>query len=324
MKHTKHQLKRLLFFARLVHKQYDNSSSHQRFAFLNGDSIKRLTEIERRIERAEELGFALALQRLNRNYRRTLERIHSEASTILNESENRSPIIASLADIFRDLIALNDEFTDVAFRTDRQTLSVVTEPIVLRDVCLGAFKIRLDVASLTRDSKGRYEVIALDPNPASSNEDVTHPHVESARLCEGAAARAIGLALQQGRLLDFFHLVANVLRTYNPSSAYCPLETWTDVFCSDCGDLGSADDVGSCARCDSRICTSCECRCQQCDDYFCGECSQVCSGCRDNVCNSCVKHCNQCDQYLCADCFPNEERCVSCDEQDEKNEEDVR
>jgi hypothetical protein len=43
-------------------------------------------------------------------------------SVILND---RPPIAANLAEIYRDLIALREEFNDFAFRTDRQKLSVV-------------------------------------------------------------------------------------------------------------------------------------------------------------------------------------------------------
>ena len=46
------------------------------------------------------------------------------------------------------------------------------------------------------------------------------------RLCEGDGRSAIRQALAQGRLLDFFMLVAGGLRTYNAESPFVALEIW--------------------------------------------------------------------------------------------------
>ena len=44
-------------------------------------------------------------------------------------------------------------------------------------------------------SVGFYEIIAIDANTADTNTEVTHPHVEASRLCEGDAQPTIRLAL---------------------------------------------------------------------------------------------------------------------------------
>ena len=55
-------------------------------------------------------------------------------------------------------------------------------------------------------------------------------------LCEGEGRLPVLRALEQGRLLDFFLLVRNVLSTYNPDGAHLPLSRWRGAPCTDCGD----------------------------------------------------------------------------------------
>ena len=57
-------------------------------------------------------------------------------------------------------------------------------------------------------------MIALDPSPAASNSETTHPHVQTNQLCEGDGRSAIRHAMREGRLLDFFVLVRQILQTY--------------------------------------------------------------------------------------------------------------
>ena len=129
-------------------------------------------------------------------------------------------------EIFLDLAAIQEEFDDLHFDCKTKLLSVVSKAIHLEDIHLGRFKIQLELNSLSAETSGLYEVIEVDPNPAAPNENVTHPHVERNRLCEGDAQPAIRLALQQGRLFDFFQIVQQVLGTYNSSSAYVQLSEW--------------------------------------------------------------------------------------------------
>ena len=82
---------------------------------------------------------------------------------------------------------------------------------------LGPFEIRLDWGSLSDPNP--YSVVALDPNSAASNDEVTHPHVKDEHLCEGEGHSAIRAALAECRLLDFFMLVSQVLHTYGQGSA---------------------------------------------------------------------------------------------------------
>lgn len=124
-------------------------------------------------------------------------------------------------------MALRQEFDELHFDSKDRKLSVETESIRLDGLDLGRFKIELDVESLSSKNNAYYEVIALDPNPAESNDNTVHPHVDANRLCEGEAQPTIRLALRQGRLLDFFQIVRQVLSSYNPSSAYTKIADWS-------------------------------------------------------------------------------------------------
>jgi hypothetical protein len=77
----------------------------------------------------------------------------------------------------------------------------------------------------------------------------THPHVREKLLCEGDGAASIRRALAEGRLLDFFTLVRQVLETYNPGSAYVELSRWNGVTCKDCGYIMPGDGYGTCDLC---------------------------------------------------------------------------
>src|SRR5690606_36516860 len=126
--------------------------------------------------------------------------------------------------LLEELQSLPDEFDDVHIDWLTKILRVRTERIVLEDVDLGPFEIRLALDQLGCDQP--YSVIALDPCRPGCCDDVTHPHVQSNTLCEGEGRYAIARALEQGRLCEFFLLVVQILRTYNAGSAYVRLSDW--------------------------------------------------------------------------------------------------
>jgi hypothetical protein len=90
---------------------------------------------------------------------------------------------------------------------------VVTDPIVLEGVALGRFRIDLN---LDRFHYGRLDgdtvrAIALDPNPAASNDEITHPHVQGGQICLGEGSVMVRQALTEGRLYDALLVVRSVL-----------------------------------------------------------------------------------------------------------------
>ena len=130
----------------------------------------------------------------------------------------------TVREIFGDLVALSDEFEGVTIDASNQTLSVTTEPIVLEEIDLGPFEIRLHWDRI--GERRPYEVVALEPNPAGESSDTTHPHVKGEQLCEGDG-RAVDRPSPSSRtLVDFFQIVSRILDTYNSGSAYVSLSDW--------------------------------------------------------------------------------------------------
>ncbi|MCG6157261.1 hypothetical protein [Rubinisphaera margarita] len=237
----------------------------------------------------------------------------------LNAAIEATPrmVTASAREILADLRALQDEFEDVTIDRKQKEIAVTTESICLQNIDLGRFEIRLNYANYSDDA-GQYQVIALEPNPACSNDSVTHPHVQDEDLCEGEGHATIDIALRQGRLYDFFTIVANLLRTYNDSSPYVALSAWQAVNCMDCGHAMDADEGSDCEKCDTPVCEDCSVTCPDCHRNFCCGCTSECEGCSERFCHSCLITCADCDADFCSSCLTNE-RCEYCDEQ--QNEE---
>ena len=199
-------------------------------------------------------------------------------------------------------------------------LSLVTEPIVLEGVDLGSFEIQFQWARLANGDSSAYRVIAKDPHPPEGRDNVTHPHVMDDVLCEGDGRHAIRQALAQGRLLDFFTLVAGVLRTYNQESPFVELALWNGSSCSDCG--ATMHEEYSCHKCGDTICGECESVCGGCEESCCSSCIGSCPVCEEAYCRRCLTRCEGCHRHVCSDCLNQDERCLKCHEDDcsENNE----
>jgi hypothetical protein len=277
-------------------------------------------KLARRVQKAKQHNYLLAARRLTQSLHQNLStlnrRLNELLCTLANGQAEFMP--ATPREIFRDLTALRDEFSDVECNLKRPAISVVTEEVTLEGVELGRFEIILDLCCL--DEHQPYEVTALDPNPAATNADVTHPHVEAGKLCEGEGRAAIRAALSQGRLLDFFLLVRQILGTYNSSSAYVRLEDWHGTDCHDCGRLVHEDDRGTCERCECDICNDCLTRCTRCNQYCCAACSGTCEDCGDPFCSPCLNKCPNCRLLFCENCL-NDGICHACTETKEENNE---
>jgi putative hydrolase of the HAD superfamily len=180
--------------------------------------------IARQIRRAELRNWQLAVAELSTDLRHSLASFESQVADILRELPSPTVMgkIVTTNDIYKDLVALGEEFEETNYDHNGCWLSVTTEPLELEGVFLGPFEIRLD----WRRGQNSYRVIATDPHPSESRENVTHPHVMDDLLCEGEGKLAIRQALAQGRLLDFFTLVAGILRNYNPESPFVELALW--------------------------------------------------------------------------------------------------
>ena len=225
------------------------------------------------------------------------------------QRRSRSQVKPTTASIFKEILALRDEFESVTIDPGKQSLTAETSSIVLEGVHLGSFEIRLNWKYILHSSP--YDIIAVDPNPASSGDGTTHPHVQSDSLCEGEGSDAIRRALDEGRIYDFFCVVDQVLRTYNSSSAYVQLEDWDGVCCKACGDSVDSNEACSCCKCETELCTDCSICCDSCADRFCTECVSSCETCHDDCCDYCMKSCDQCSEKYCPSCL-NEGICDDC------------
>jgi hypothetical protein len=141
-------------------------------------------------------------------------------------------------------------------------------------------------------------------------------------LCEGHSRQAIRQALVQGRLLDFFTLVAGGVRSYNPESPFVELALWYGCACSDCGRVVDEDDRYTCEKCDEAVCDGCVTNCCGCDNSCCSSCITACAACDDNYCRGCLRPCKQCRTTVCPSCLEDDERCSICHEKERQERTD--
>ena len=196
---------------------------------------------------------------------------------------SRASLVPTAAQVYRDLEALQGEFEFVDIDPNARTVTVRTERIVLDDVDLGPFAIVWTWA----DPDQSLRVIAQEPCRPDYPEDLTHPHVRDDELCVGEGQAALGQAFRSGRLFDAFLILRQILKTYNPDSAYASLGRWTGQTCHGCAGSVSDDESWSC---------------ETCGEVFCGDCSQCCHACGDPVCQDCSALCSECETRICSRC----------------------
>lgn len=273
--------------------------------------------LHRKLQKTAQRGWQSAAARLQHELRPAVERLRVELVEL--EQHLRSSTTpshkASAGELYADLVALHDEFEEVLLDRRGRNLSVTTEAIELDGVYLGPFEIQLDWASVSRGHASSYRVIAVDPHPAAANEGVTHPHVQDEHVCEGEARQSLRVALEQGHVLDFFLIVANLLRTYNSSSPFIALSDWHGVECGDCGSSVSDDERWTCEKCEATVCGECYYSCNACDGIYCHHCVRRCEGCDENHCAACLSACLCCHADVCPSCLQEQERCTDCHEQ---------
>jgi hypothetical protein len=256
-----------------------------------------------RLEFALRQGWKSASDSLLIDLEHALRRLRTQCDAC-HANLPRSMVSTRLAppgEIVGDILALDAEFDGLAIKLEENLLQIETDPIVLEETALGRFRIELRWDLIGKERA--YEVIAESPNTPENDEEVTHPHVRDNLLCEGEGAAPIRRALAEGRLLDFFTLVRQVLETYNAGSAYVELSRWNGVTCKDCGYIMPGDGYGTCDRCEDPVCSECSVGCSRCDRYVCNSCSTTCEACDRTHCESCLQATDSSGQLLCPTCF---------------------
>jgi hypothetical protein len=208
----------------------------------------------------------------------------------------------SLRGVADELRQLAQEYEDVRFDLKAGTVVARTGTVELAGVNLGPFAVELHLGRLGgRRDAGCFDCVAQDPNPASSNDSVTHPHVQDRQLCAGEASVPIAAALSQGRVCDAFCLVRSVLLTYNAGSAYVALSEWDGVACDDCGRTVARDRTSYCDHCNRDYCDGCTSSCDACGDPCCRSCLDRDAEAGTDCCPSCRTDCAGCGRVVARD-----------------------
>ena len=304
-------LKRLAKLAVLIHDRLCQAQQQRpdwRIPEYSWDCVAReRNRLQMAIDKG--LGHAQAVQ--YDRVKQYLDTLQRDVQSAIDSFQTPAKVpIASPREILRDLLALHDEFPVVTWEPKPSLLSVTTESITLEGLYLGPFRIELDLRQLAPHPY--YLVIAEEPQSCGRNTDVTHPHVEGDRLCEGEGTMLLRAAMRSGRVLDFFHIVNNLLHTYNSASPYVAISEWGGVVCSECDWSMGEDEVRWCERCDVNLCSECSRCCADCSETLCTNCSRSCHGCDDDLCRGCAKECNDCHEMFCSSCLQDDERCRSC------------
>jgi hypothetical protein len=318
------QLQKAAFrVAVLIHEQIARCNGTGGAIYIPDYRWTHLQQLRRQIERAQSHGWPGAARELAKSMSYVLEsflrEIQSVARDVQTRLQARKPPAPS--DIFRDIMALEGEFEKVEFDWDKHEISVTTDSICLEGVELGPFEIRLDWQQIAHEGQP-YRIVAVDPNPASSNREVTHPHVEGEQLCAGDGRLAIAAALAGGRVFDFFLLVSQVLHTYGEGRAYVELSKWTGVRCENCDNFVSSDDCFHCSRCDASMCDNCLERCGGCDSDFCSQCMGACDLCNESYCSGCLDTCRVCRKRVCESCLEEPALCEECHAEQQADSDD--
>jgi hypothetical protein len=283
--------------------------------------LRNIARLSRRIRRADERGWHRAAARLAEQQTRQAASLRPQVNAWLGEIESRPTSfipkrLPNSKELFRDLVALEAEFGEVTCDWDHTELFVTTDDIRLEGIDLGRFDIRLNWAAVG-ESTTPYRIVARDPNPAGSNNDVTHPHVRDEALCPGNGRSAIALALADWRLFDFFVIVNQILLTYSAGNAHVELEDWGGTPCHDCDSSVDSEDRYHCQGCDCTLCGDCGTSCASCDGTFCSTCVATCEHCSEYHCSRCLSECLQCKAAVCSDCREHETLCKKCHEREQ-------
>jgi hypothetical protein len=300
------RLRNLLRVAHDIHEAFVGVASQPAAVTIPEYTWNELLRLNRMAELARERRFSAAANEIGSQMIVTMQSLAERLRYACAEyslTQYRATCVMSVHDVYRDLCSLQDEFDDVWIDGADRTITVRTEPIVLDELNLGPFDILLHWSQSRRDST--YEVLAVNPVTCVQDDSVTHPHVRDNCLCSGDGKAPIARALQEGRLLEFFILVRQVLMTYSPASAYQQIREWfdEDETCSDCGCCLDEDSSYSCDRCGSATCGDCNDTGHVCDGMYCRQCTDACSECDEYVCGACSEENADRNGRRCRDCI---------------------
>jgi hypothetical protein len=277
----------------------------------------------RLLKQAKDRGWHAAAAAKEHHVRSEAARIEMAASRLVHEPVQPQSTAPTLGTIIAELKQLKEEFESVEIDLKEGLIGVTTESIVLEDINLGPFSIKLHVSRLSeRQDSGCFRCIALEPNPAASSSNTVHPHVQDGHICAGDATLPITAALKDGRIADAFVLMRSVLQNYNESSPYIALENWSGRRCEDCDYLSDSDGLYYCDACERDICDGCYSSCYMCDEGCCRSCLETDNVSGNRCCSTCRHTCGECLRTVDSESFDQEtELCPGCLEKQQANQE---
>lgn len=111
--------------------------------------LQQLTAESRKMGTSLAKGWLSAAERCCKSVSRLLGDIQYSIPRIRPLAERPQKETSTLSALVAELDALEDEFGGIEFDASENTISVVTEPIILEDIYLGPFKIQLELKKLS-------------------------------------------------------------------------------------------------------------------------------------------------------------------------------
>jgi len=175
--------------------------------------------------KARSRGWQTAVMQMDARITEDLRQL--QYATTEAQTQSRGPTVLpqpTLRDLYQELLQLQQEFLKVSIEPKQHLLAVATDSIELERVYLVEFRLELHLDRLREHvDVTAFDVVALDPHPPDSSQDVTHPHVRDNQLCAGDATGPVAQALKDGRFCDAFLAVNSVpARIQPPFTLRCP------------------------------------------------------------------------------------------------------
>src|SRR5262249_49860357 len=127
-----------------IHSRLLSQNLRESALDLPSHSWQGCTDLARQIRRAQMRGWHSAANALSCDLAHTLQSVQRELTGLEQRLiPARRPPTMSSGELYKDLIALQEEFEVLDFEIGNSRLSVTTEAIVLDGVYLGPFEIQL-------------------------------------------------------------------------------------------------------------------------------------------------------------------------------------
>ena len=153
----------------LIHEQLAGGPRYEWPVYFPEYAWNNIQRCRRQIDLARQRGWHGAAKQLIADLAGTLDdcrrQLENACHTLQSNPHKRNA--ASTSDLYRDILALDDEFEGVKIDLGKHELAVTTDRIVLEDIYFGPFEIRLDWRQLGLATP--YRVVAMDPHPAAKD-----------------------------------------------------------------------------------------------------------------------------------------------------------